>query len=158
MARHYSEFDCGGPNACSGCSSWRHGVYEDGSGDPEALAAMQRAKARRAKTPSRDNLQETSSKSTAPDNLQQIVDEMREHYAKNMGGIFEIASATLPAPLVVDVVPDGLMWLLKVSCGDRVLYDTGMAMAVKPQEFLSNLYVFVRACMKAAITPAPKPS
>jgi len=40
----YSEYDCGGAEVCSGCSSWRHGVYEDGSGDPEALATMQRAK------------------------------------------------------------------------------------------------------------------
>ena len=140
--RHYSEVDCGGPDVCSGCSSYRHGVYQDGSGDPKALAIMRRLQARQAKS----------------DNLQQIVDEMREHYSKGMGGIFEIASATLPAPIVVDVVPDGIMWLLKVTCGERVLYDTGMATAVKPDEFLNGLYVFVRACMKAATTPPPKPS
>lgn len=39
----YSADDCGGPDVCSGCSSWRHGVYEDGSGDPGALDLMRRA-------------------------------------------------------------------------------------------------------------------
>jgi hypothetical protein len=38
----YSQHDCGGPDVCSGCSSWRHGVYEDGSGDPKALEMMRR--------------------------------------------------------------------------------------------------------------------
>jgi hypothetical protein len=37
----YSAHDCGGPEVCSGCSSWRHGVYSDGSGDPAAIAVMQ---------------------------------------------------------------------------------------------------------------------
>jgi hypothetical protein len=40
----YSDHDCGGPDVCSGCSSYRHGVYEDGSGDPEALRIALRAK------------------------------------------------------------------------------------------------------------------
>lgn len=40
--REYSTQDCGGPDLCSGCSSWRHGVHEDGSGDPEALEAFRR--------------------------------------------------------------------------------------------------------------------
>ena len=43
-ADDYSADDCGGPDACSGCSSWRHGVYDDGSGDPNALIAMQIAR------------------------------------------------------------------------------------------------------------------
>jgi hypothetical protein len=140
--RHYTEFDCGGPAVCSGCSSYRHGVYEDGSGDSEALAIMRRLQVRHAKA----------------DNVQQIVDEMRQHYAGGMGGIFEIVSPMLPAPLVIDVVPDGILWMLKVTCGERVLCDTGMATAVKPDEFLNGLYVFVRACMKTATTPIPKPS
>jgi hypothetical protein len=38
----YSTHDCGGPDVCSGCSSWRHGVYDDGSGNPEALEAFRR--------------------------------------------------------------------------------------------------------------------
>lgn len=38
----YSDHDCGGPDACSGCSSYRHGVYEDGSGDLEALKIARR--------------------------------------------------------------------------------------------------------------------
>jgi len=40
----YGAHDCGGSDACSGCSSWRHGVYEDGSGEPAAILAMQRAR------------------------------------------------------------------------------------------------------------------
>jgi len=92
------------------------------------------------------------------DNLQQIVDEMRAHYRMGMGGIYEVASESLPAPLVIDVIPDGIMWMLKVTCGDRVLYDTGPSRAVKPDEFLNGLYVFVRACMKAAVAHPSKPS
>lgn len=38
----YSTHDCGGPDVCSGCSSWRHGVHDDGSGSPEALEAFRR--------------------------------------------------------------------------------------------------------------------
>ena len=34
----YSTHDCGGPDVCSGCSSWRHGVHDDGSGSPEAVS------------------------------------------------------------------------------------------------------------------------
>jgi hypothetical protein len=45
-SREYDDHDCGGPSVCSSCSSWRHGVYEDGSGDPEALAAQDRCKRR----------------------------------------------------------------------------------------------------------------
>ena len=39
----YSTYFCGGPDVCSGCESFAHGVYEDGSGDPAALDAMRRA-------------------------------------------------------------------------------------------------------------------
>lgn len=40
----YDQHDCGGPDVCAGCSSWRHGVYEDGSGDADALIAMRLAR------------------------------------------------------------------------------------------------------------------
>jgi hypothetical protein len=43
---HYSDHDCGGPEVCVGCSSWRHGVYDNGSGDPAALRVMRRVRAR----------------------------------------------------------------------------------------------------------------
>jgi hypothetical protein len=92
------------------------------------------------------------------DNLQQIVDEMRAHFRKGPGGVFEVESHTLPAPIVFRVIPDGIMWMLKITCGERVLYDTGMTTAVKPEEFLNDLYVILRSCMKAAVTPPPKPS
>jgi hypothetical protein len=39
----YSTYFCGGQNVCSGCESFVHGVYEDGSGDPVAMDAMKRA-------------------------------------------------------------------------------------------------------------------
>jgi hypothetical protein len=38
----YSSHDCGGPDVCAGCDSFRHGIYQDGSGDPQALAVMRR--------------------------------------------------------------------------------------------------------------------
>lgn len=38
----YSDHDCGGPEACAGCSSFRHGVYDDGSGDLQALLIARR--------------------------------------------------------------------------------------------------------------------
>lgn len=44
----YSPHDCGGADVCSGCSSYRHGVYEDGSGDPEAVAIRDARKGGRA--------------------------------------------------------------------------------------------------------------
>jgi len=44
----YSHEDCGGPEACSGCSSWRHGIYEDGSADPAAIDAARRTRRGRA--------------------------------------------------------------------------------------------------------------
>ena len=43
MGSSYSTYFCGGPDVCSGCESFAHGVYEDGSGEPEALDAMRRA-------------------------------------------------------------------------------------------------------------------
>jgi hypothetical protein len=35
--QEYSSHDCGGPEACSGCDSYRHGLHEDGSGDLAAI-------------------------------------------------------------------------------------------------------------------------
>jgi hypothetical protein len=41
-ANEYSSHDCGGPEVCSGCLSYRHGVYKDGSGDQAALRIQRR--------------------------------------------------------------------------------------------------------------------
>lgn len=48
LVSEYTEEDCGGPQACSGCSSWRHGVYEDGSADPAAIDTARRTRRGRA--------------------------------------------------------------------------------------------------------------
>lgn len=48
-APHYTPDDCGGPDACSGCTSWRHGVHDDGTGDPEALRVRDHAEAMKLK-------------------------------------------------------------------------------------------------------------
>ena len=95
------------------------------------------------------------------DNLQEIVDairkELREHGP--MGAGFAIAHPSLKDPLVVEVTPDGVTaWLVKVTVGKRVLFDTGDRLCVHPDEFISGLYVFIRACIKAAIEGPPKPS
>lgn len=60
-------------------------------------------------------------------------------------------------PLHVDIVPDGITSLVKVTCGGRVLYND----AADPAEIRSNLYVFLRACIRVLTRPVPpelKPS
>jgi hypothetical protein len=97
--------------------------------------------------------------STPKDNLQEITDGIRADLKKGFGGKFQINHPELKHPLVLDVTPDGVSaWLVRMKCGDRILYDTGHAMCVNPDEFLSNLYVILRSAIKAAKTPPPKPS
>jgi len=90
------------------------------------------------------------------DNLQTIVDEMRDDLRAGHGGFWCLQTDKLPAPLYVEVIPDGTTWIVMVQYGDRRLVDT----AADPDAFLSELYVFIRRMLKEAVAPssAPKPS
>jgi len=87
--------------------------------------------------------------------LQIIVDDMRAELRKGMGGFFRIVDERCPGPVNIDVTPDGITWLVTVKCGERTIWTTGDALSVKPDEFISGLYVFVVACLKAAGKPSP---
>lgn len=88
------------------------------------------------------------------DNLQQIVDEMRRHLVVGSFAIWEIAHPALPKPLQLDVIPDGVTWIVTVKCGDRSIFDG----PVDPEEFVASLYVFLRAAIRAAARPTAKPN
>lgn len=92
------------------------------------------------------------------DNLQQISDDIRAELRRTGGWcVTDIAHHALKEPLRLDVRSDGVSaWLVTATCGDRVLFDTGHSLCVHPDEFLSGLYVFLRACIRALTMPAPK--
>jgi hypothetical protein len=93
------------------------------------------------------------------DNVQQIADEIRAALRKGYGGSFRIEHPDIAHPLDLDVIVDGATaWLVKLRCGERVLFDTGHQLCVKPDELISGLYVFLRAAIRAMTTPAPRPS
>lgn len=92
------------------------------------------------------------------DNLQQVTDEIRAHLRKGLGGYFTIEHPALAHPLKLDVTPDGVTSLVRLTCGERVLFDATDHFAVDPEELISSLYVFLRAAIKAMTTPAPRPS
>jgi len=98
------------------------------------------------------------------DTLQETVDSIREELKGGYGGLWSIEHPDLRHPLVLRVSPDGCgptgaaVWLVTLSCGGRVLYDTGLSRSVEPTEFASLLYVFLRAALNTVKAPPPKPS
>ena len=88
------------------------------------------------------------------DNLQQIVDEMRDEIRARGLCIRQIVMAGLPGDLEVEIIPDGISSIVLVRCGTRELHHS----AAPQDQIIQNLYVFMRACIKAARTPPPKPS
>jgi hypothetical protein len=57
----------------------------------------------------------------------------------------------------VEVTPDGVTWLVRVSCGERIIFDATTTSCVNPDEFVNGLYVFMRGCLKAAQAPKARP-
>ena len=89
------------------------------------------------------------------DNLQIIVDEMREELARGIGGFWSIQHDKLAQPLFFEVVPDGTSWLVFAECGDqRLMWGD----AVDPKAVLSNLYVLLRHFIRVLAEPVAKPS
>ena len=88
------------------------------------------------------------------DNLQQIVDEMRDEIRARGLCLRQIVMAGLPGDLEVEIIPDGVNSIVLVRCGTRELHS----FAARPEDIMRELYVFLRACIKAARTPPPKPS
>lgn len=88
------------------------------------------------------------------DNLQEIADEMREE-VRTRGYCFrEIVHAQLAHPLSVDLIPDGINWIVRVRCGERMISDT----FATRDTILNEMYAFLRACIKLAAAPPSKPS
>jgi hypothetical protein len=87
------------------------------------------------------------------DNLQQIVDEMRADITASGGGFWKLVSDKLPAPLFIEIIPDGLDCIVIAQCEDRTIHGTGYDTAVPRDKLLSDLYVFVRHLMKEAVSP-----
>lgn len=85
--------------------------------------------------------------------FQRFVDFVRKELAKGFGGNFMLEHPKCPSPVVVRITPDGVSWLVTVQCGDRFIFTNGEPQAVKPDEFVSGLYVFFVACLKAAAKP-----
>lgn len=96
-----------------------------------------------------------------PDNLQEIVDSIREDLSKGQGGSWQIGHPDLETPMLLDIRVDGVnAWLVKLACGEQVVFDTGYASSVKPEEFVNKLYVFLRAAINTLTHPpaSQKPS
>lgn len=89
------------------------------------------------------------------DNLQAIVDEMRETLSRGTGGLWAIRHDKLAQMLYFEVVPDGITWLVFAKCGERRLM---WGEAVVPDALLSELYVLLRRFIRQLTEPAPKPS
>lgn len=93
------------------------------------------------------------------DNLQKITDDIRADLAQRGYGLYTIAHPELRDPLELYIVPDGATArLVRVKVGERVLFDTGDQLCVHHDDLISGLYVFLRACIKAATTPPARPS
>ena len=93
------------------------------------------------------------------DNLQEIADGIRAELRRMPFGSWSIAHPSLKDPIDLDVAADGISWIVRVKCGERVLFDiVDNMLCVGPEEFLSGLYVVLRGVIKALTTPAPKPS
>jgi len=91
------------------------------------------------------------------DNLQEIVDGIRTELKKGFGGDFVIRHPHLREPLTMRVTVDGATaWLVRITCGRKVLIDTGHAMCFHPDEFMNDLYVIIRRCIRSLTTPAPE--
>ena len=88
-----------------------------------------------------------------PDNLQTIVDEMRVELYRCHGGFWCIRSERLRVPLYIEVVPDGMTWLVMATCGDWRLSDRDWV-PVDPKTFVNHLYVFIRRLLKEAVSPS----
>jgi hypothetical protein len=81
------------------------------------------------------------------DNLHNIVADMRTELAGGTGALYRIMAG--PHVLTLDVVPDGVTWLVRAHLDDRSVLH-GDVVAVDPDEFRRNLYVFLRVLLRGA--------
>lgn len=93
------------------------------------------------------------------DNLPQIVDGIRAELEKGRGGHWIIEFPGFGRSLMLDVAVDGVdAWLVKLSCGKRILFNTGASSSVTPKEFKEGLEKFLRWGLHAAKQEPEKPS
>jgi hypothetical protein len=89
------------------------------------------------------------------DNLQVIVDEMRDELASGSGGFWCIKHDKLARPLFFEVVAAGPSWRVFAECDGRTLLSGD---TVEPAALVSDLYVLLRRLIRQLTEPAPKPS
>jgi hypothetical protein len=93
--------------------------------------------------------------------LQAVVDDIRVELKKGMGCYTRIEHPRLPAPIWLEVIPDGITWLVAIECDGRSFTQhspTETYQAVDPDEFTSNLYVILVAVIRSYTKPKAKPS
>lgn len=86
------------------------------------------------------------------DNLQAIVDDIRAQLATGASVYTRIELDGGLEPLWLEVIPDGVTWLVRLQHGDRTLHDA----AAEPKAFVSNLYVWLRYAINEARGLGPK--
>lgn len=85
--------------------------------------------------------------------LQKAADRFRADLAKGFGGKWRIEGLAAD-PLDIDVTPDGVTWLAKIRCGQRVFLDR----SVDPTAFQDNLVAVLVICARALSAPPERPS
>jgi hypothetical protein len=79
-------------------------------------------------------------------NLQEVVDTIREDLKDGFGGFWRLHGDGIPKEILLEVKPDGVTWLVGVSIGS----DYKEAVVVDPKEFINNLYVLVVQWLREA--------
>lgn len=90
------------------------------------------------------------------DNLQVVVDKIREVLARNpgVGVYYEIEVPDLARPIRLSVTPDGVTWIVRIENGSNVIFDS----AVVPAFFVNGLYSLLRWTLRECKAQAEKPS
>jgi len=79
------------------------------------------------------------------DNLQEIVDGMRDELSIGSGWRYRIVAGA--HVLTLDIVVDGVTWLVRTEIDGRSILHGDVA-TVDPAEFKANLYVFLRLLLR----------
>jgi hypothetical protein len=88
--------------------------------------------------------------------LQKMVDDYRAHCAKALPVPLSIGNIPgVTGRLDIDVIPDGVSWIVSIRCGDKMLLPE---FACDPQSFLDNLYTNIVACIRTLRAHPTKPS